>query len=69
MGSEQWRCRPEQRVAPSAAHRQLVVVAFTLKTLAGSTQHRMILATYGGFGLAVLLSGVVGLRAVVGQRS
>lgn len=47
--------------------RQLAVVAFTLKTLAGSTQHRMILTAYGGFGLAVLLSGMVGLRAVVGE--
>jgi hypothetical protein len=47
--------------------RQLAVVAFTLKTLVGSTQHRMILTAYGGFGLAVFLSGMVGLREVVGQ--
>lgn len=47
--------------------RQQAVIVFTLKTLAGSSQHRMILTAYGGFGLAVLLSGIVGLGAVVGQ--
>ena len=47
--------------------RQQAVIAFTLKTLAGSSQHRMILTAYAGFGLAVLLSGIVGLGAVVGQ--
>ena len=47
--------------------RQLAVIAFTLKTLAGSSQHRMILTAYGGFGLAILLSGIAGLGAVVGQ--
>lgn len=47
--------------------RQQAVIGFMLKTLAGSSQHRMILTAYGGFGLAVLLSGIVGLGAVVGQ--
>lgn len=47
--------------------RQHAVIGFMLKTLAGSSQHRMILTAYGGFGLAVLLSGIVGLGAVVGQ--
>jgi len=47
--------------------RQQAVIAFTLKTLAGSSQHRIILTAYAGFGLAVLLSGIVGLGAVVGQ--
>ena len=47
--------------------RQQAVIAFILKTLAGSSQHRMILTAYGGFGIAVLLSGMIGLRAVVGE--
>jgi len=46
---------------------QQAVIAFTLKTVASSSQHRMILTAYAGFGLAVLLSGIVGLAAVVGQ--
>jgi hypothetical protein len=45
--------------------RQQAVIAFMLKTLAGSGQHRMILTAYAGFGLAVLLSGVEGLRTMV----
>ncbi|HVH89134.1 MAG TPA: hypothetical protein VM912_20625 [Terriglobales bacterium] len=47
--------------------RQQAVIAFILKTLAASSQHRMILTAYAGFGLAVLLSGIVGLGAAVGQ--
>jgi len=43
---------------------QQAVIAFMVKTLASSSQHRMILAAYAGFGLAVLLSGIVGLGAV-----
>lgn len=48
--------------------RQQAVIAFMLKTLAGSGQHRMILTAYAGFGLAVLLSGVEGLRTMVGEE-
>jgi hypothetical protein len=47
--------------------RQQAVIAFMLKTLTQSSQHRMILTAYGGFGLAVLLTGMVGLGAVVGK--
>src|SRR5690348_6680103 len=47
--------------------RQQAVIGFMLKTLAGSSQHRMIFTAYAGFGLAVLLSGIVGLGAVVGE--
>jgi hypothetical protein len=47
--------------------RQQAVIGFILKTLAGSSQHRMILTAYAGFALAVLLSGMVGLTAVVGK--
>ncbi|HWC17359.1 MAG TPA: hypothetical protein VG498_10100 [Terriglobales bacterium] len=47
--------------------RQQAVVTFILRTLSASNQHRMIVTAYGGFGLAILLSGIVGLRAVVGS--
>jgi hypothetical protein len=45
--------------------RRQAVMVFLAKTLAGSSQHRMILMGYGGFGLAVLLSGVVAMRELV----
>lgn len=45
--------------------REQVVTAFLARSVAGSAQHRMILMGYGGFGLAVLLSGMMGMRAVV----
>jgi hypothetical protein len=46
--------------------RQQAVIAFLAKTLAGSSQHRMILMGYGGFGLAIFLSGLIGMRDMVG---
>jgi hypothetical protein len=46
--------------------RQQAVISFLARTLAGSGQHRMILTAYGGFGLAILLSGMIGLEAIVG---
>ncbi len=45
--------------------RQQAVIAFLTKTLAGSAQHRMILMGYGGFGLALFLSGTIGMRELV----
>ena len=45
--------------------RQQAPLVFIVGTLAGSSQHRMILMGYGGFGLAVLLSGIVGMREFV----
>ncbi len=45
--------------------RQQAALVFMVKTLAGSGEHRMILMGYGGFGLAVLLSGVLGMREFV----
>jgi hypothetical protein len=42
------------------------VIVFLTKTLAGSSQHRTILMGYGGFGLAIFLSGLIGMRDVVG---
>jgi hypothetical protein len=37
-----------------------------MKTLAASSQHRTILTGYIGFGIAVLLSGLIGIKNVVG---
>ena len=45
--------------------RQQAVIVFLTKTLTGSSQHRMILMGYGGFGLAVFLSGIVAMREMV----
>jgi hypothetical protein len=45
--------------------RQQGVIVFLAKTLSGSGQHRMILMGYGGFGLAILLSGMIGMREIV----
>jgi hypothetical protein len=45
--------------------RQQAVIAFLAKTLSGSSQHRMILMGYAGFGLAILLSGTIGMRELV----
>ena len=45
--------------------RQQAVVVFLARTLAGSAQHRVILMGYGGFGLAVFLSGTIGVRDIV----
>ena len=42
------------------------VIVFLARTLAGSSQHRTILMGYGGFGLAVFLSGLIGMREMVG---
>jgi hypothetical protein len=42
------------------------VIVFLSRTLAGSSQHRTILMGYGGFGLAVFLSGLIGMREMVG---
>ena len=45
--------------------RQQAITVFLTKTLAGSSQHRMVLMAYGGFGLAILLSGMIGMRDLV----
>ena len=45
--------------------RQQAITVFLAKTLAGSSQHRVILMGYGGFGLAILLSGMISMREVV----
>ena len=45
--------------------RRKAVVVFMMKTLAASSQHRTILTGYIGFGIAVLLSGLLGIKNVV----
>ncbi|MCU1238075.1 MAG: hypothetical protein JWP63_6042 [Candidatus Solibacter sp.] len=51
------------RLMPDA--RQQAITVFLTKTLAGSSQHRTILMAYGGFGVAILLSGLIGMRELV----
>ncbi len=41
--------------------RQQAITVFVTKTLASSSQHRMVLMGYGGFGTAILLSGMIGM--------
>jgi hypothetical protein len=45
--------------------RQQAVLSFMWKTLARSSQHRVLLMGYGGFGLALTLSGIFGIGAMV----
>jgi hypothetical protein len=45
--------------------RRQAVIVFMAKTLARSSQHRTILMGYGGFALAITLSGILGLRGLV----
>jgi len=45
--------------------RQAGVCSFMGKTLAASSHHRMILMGYLGFGAAILVTGVVGIRSMV----
>ena len=63
MKSRQWHGVVFDWLIPSP--RRQAVVVFLAKTLAGSAQHRMILMGYGGFGLAVFLSGMIGMRDMV----
>ena len=44
------------------------ILVFMTKTLARSSQHRMILMAYGGFGLAILLTGILGLQEAVAEE-
>jgi hypothetical protein len=45
--------------------RQQAVIVFMAKTLGRSSYHRMVLMAYGGFGLAVLMSGIMEVRRAV----
>ncbi len=46
--------------------RQQAVFVFMARTLARSAQHRMVLMGYLGFSLAMVLSGIIGLRVTPG---
>jgi hypothetical protein len=48
--------------------RQRAVVGFMIQTLSRSSHHRMILMGYGGFGFAVLLTGLLGMGNFVGRE-
>jgi hypothetical protein len=45
--------------------RQQAILVFMTKTLARSSRHSMILMGYGGVGLAILLTGILGLREAI----
>ncbi len=47
--------------------RQQAVLVFMTKTLARSSQHRMILMGYGGLGVAILVSGILGMQEAVSR--
>ncbi len=59
----QWLVALLEWLVPNPRHQAVLV--FIVKTLAGSSQHRMILMGYGGFGVAILLSGMIGMRQLV----
>jgi len=45
--------------------RQQAIITFLIKTIARSSHHRMILMGYCGFGFAILMSGIAGVRSAV----
>lgn len=47
--------------------RQQAILVFMTKTLARSSQHRMILLGYGGLGFAILLTGILGMQEAVSE--
>ncbi len=51
--------------------RQQAILVFLTKTLARSSQHRTLLMGYGGFGTAILISGILGMQSAVppGRRA
>jgi hypothetical protein len=49
--------------------RQQAILVFMTKTLARSSQHRMILMGYGGVGIAVLISGILGMQEAVPEAN
>jgi hypothetical protein len=47
--------------------RQQAILVFMTKTLARSSQHRTLLMGYGGFGVAILISGILGMQEAVSR--
>jgi hypothetical protein len=58
-----WTAALLDRIAPNP--RQQAILVFMTKTLARSSQHRMLLMGYGGFGAAILASGIIGMQEAV----
>jgi hypothetical protein len=64
-GDRQWTGAILEWLVPNP--RQQAILVFMTKTLARSSQHRMILMGYGGFGLAILLTGILGLQQAIAK--
>ncbi|MGO9259155.1 MAG: hypothetical protein ACLQU1_23010 [Bryobacteraceae bacterium] len=64
-GDRKWTGAVLEWLVPNP--RQQAILVFMTKTLARSSQHRMILMGYGGFGLAILLTGILGLQQAVSK--
>jgi hypothetical protein len=62
-GDRKWTAKLLEFLVPNP--RQQAILVFVSKTLARSGQHRMLLMGYGGFGVAILLSGLIGLQEAV----
>jgi hypothetical protein len=64
VGKEwRWRAAIFDLLVPDA--RQQAIVAFLAKGFSSNGPHRMVLMGYGGFGMAVLLSGMIGMMGLV----
>lgn len=66
-GDRKWTGRLLEGIVPNP--RQQAILVFLSKTLVRSSQHRMLLMGYGGFGLAILLTGILGLQEAVAQSN
>jgi len=66
-GDRKWAGALVEWLVPNP--RQQAIFVFMTKTLARSSQHRMILMGYGGFGLAILLTGIIGIEEAVSESN
>ena len=64
-GERKWTGRLLEWLVPNP--RQQAVLVFMTKTLARSSQHRTLLMGYGGFGVAILVSGILGMQEAVAR--
>jgi hypothetical protein len=62
-GDRKWAGAVLEWLVPNP--RQQAILVFMTKTLARSSQHRMILMGYGGVGVAILLTGILGIREAI----
>ena len=58
-----WTAMLLERIVPDP--RQQAILVFLTKTMARSSQHRTLLMGYGGFGIAILITGILGLQQAV----